>query len=115
MERITKRAENGKAYMVESFASLTTGIWLAIDKLADYEDAEEQGLLLRASEESPLIHGKAELEEHDKEIRNKAIDEFAEKLCEYCMKQTNCCNALECPFCRDGCDVLNIANKMKGE
>lgn len=47
MERITKRAENGKAYMVENFASLTTGIWLAIDKLADYEDAEEQGLLLR--------------------------------------------------------------------
>ena len=47
MERITKRAENGKAYMVESFASLTTGIWLAIDKLAEYEDAEEQGLLLR--------------------------------------------------------------------
>jgi hypothetical protein len=47
MERVTKRAENGKAYMVESFASLTTGIWLAIDKLADYEDAEEQGLLVR--------------------------------------------------------------------
>lgn len=49
------------------------------------------------------------------EIRNKAIDEFVEKLCEYCMKQTNCCNPLECPFCRYGCNVLNIANKMKGE
>lgn len=47
--------------------------------------------------------------------RNKAIDEFAEKLCEHCMQQTNCCNTLECPFCRDGCDVVNIANEMKGE
>lgn len=26
----------------------------------------------------PIIHGKAELELHDKEIRNKAIDDFAE-------------------------------------
>lgn len=31
-------------------------------------------------EEIPIIHGKAELELHDKEIRNKAIDEFAEAL-----------------------------------
>ena len=55
------------------------------------------------------------IETKEQEIRNKAIDEFAEKLCEYCMKQTNCCNPLECPFCRYGCNVLNIANKMKVE
>lgn len=28
----------------------------------------------------PIIHGKAELELHDKAIRNEAIDDFAEKL-----------------------------------
>ena len=28
----------------------------------------------------PIIHGKAELELHDKEIYNKAIDDFADKL-----------------------------------
>ena len=55
------------------------------------------------------------IETKEQEIRNKAIDEFAEKLCEYCMKQTNCCNPLECPFCRYGCNVQNIANKMKVE
>ena len=30
----------------------------------------------------PIIHGKAELELHDREIRNKAIDDFNEKLME---------------------------------
>ena len=32
------------------------------------------------SEDIPVIHGKAELELHDKVVRAKAIDEFAEKL-----------------------------------
>ena len=31
-------------------------------------------------EEIPIVHGKAELEEHDKKVRNKAIDEFVERL-----------------------------------
>ena len=31
----------------------------------------------------PIIHGKAELELHDKEIRTKAMDDFAEKLIRY--------------------------------
>lgn len=34
-------------------------------------------------EEIPIIHGKAELEEHDKEIRNKAIDDFVNDLKNY--------------------------------
>jgi hypothetical protein len=40
------------------------------EELKAYKDAEEQGLLLKAQD----------LEEHDKEIRNKALDEFAKKL-----------------------------------
>jgi translation elongation factor EF-Tu-like GTPase len=32
------------------------------------------------SEDIPIIHGKAELELHDKEVRAKVIEEFAEKL-----------------------------------
>ena len=31
----------------------------------------------------PIIHGKAELELHDKAIRTKAIDDFAEELKDY--------------------------------
>ena len=30
----------------------------------------------------PIIHGKAELELHDKAIRNEAIDDFVKKICE---------------------------------
>ena len=32
------------------------------------------------AEDIPIIHGKAELELHDKVVRAKAIDEFAEKI-----------------------------------
>ena len=34
----------------------------------------------------PIIHGKAELELHDKAIRNEAIDEFARKLHKGCIE-----------------------------
>ena len=50
----------------------------------------------------------------EQEIRNKAIDELANKLCEHCMQQTNECYKLECPFCTDGCDIINIVEQMKG-
>lgn len=46
-------------------------------------------------------------------VRNKAIDEFMNKLCDHCMQQTNECYKLECPFCTDGCDIVNIAEQMK--
>ena len=41
MERLTVRSNDGKAHAVR------IGYYDIIDKLADYEDAEEQGLLLR--------------------------------------------------------------------
>lgn len=52
---------------------------------------------------------------HDREIRNKAIDELMNALCDHCMQQTNECYKLECPFCTDGCDIINIAEQLKGE
>ena len=54
---------------------------------------------------------------HDKEItiseRNKAIDDYMNKLCNHCMQQTNECYKLECPFCTDGCDIVSIAEQLK--
>ena len=41
---------------------------------------EELKALKEKNEQIPIIHGKAELELHDKGIRNKVIDEFAERL-----------------------------------
>ena len=45
--------------------------------------------------------------------RNKAIDDYMNKLCDHCMQQTNECYKLECPFCTDGCDIVNIAEQLK--
>ena len=45
--------------------------------------------------------------------RNKAIDDYMNKLCNHCMQQTNECYKLECPFCTDGCDIVNIAEQLK--
>ena len=44
--------------------------------------------------------------------RNKAIDDYMNKLCNHCMQQTNECYKLECPFCTDGCDIVNIAEQL---
>ena len=46
-------------------------------------------------------------------VRNKAIDDYMNKLCNHCMQQTNECYKLECPFCTDGCDIVNIAEQLK--
>lgn len=46
--------------------------------------------------------------------RNKAIDDYMNKLCNHCMQQTNECYKLECPFSTDGCDIVNIAEQLKG-
>ena len=48
-----------------------------------------------------------------KEEYNKAIDDYMNKLCNHCMKETNECNKLECPFCTDGCDIVKIAEQLK--
>ena len=45
--------------------------------------------------------------------RNKAIDDYMNKLCNHCMQQTNECYKLECPFCTDGCDIVNISEQLK--
>ena len=52
MERLTERDENGNAYWIEGdcqcYIDNESNIYGgAIDKLAEYEDLEEQGLLLR--------------------------------------------------------------------
>ena len=44
---------------------------------------------------------------------DKAIDDYMNKLCDHCMQQTNECYKLECPFCTDGCDIVNIAEQLK--
>jgi hypothetical protein len=44
---------------------------------------------------------------------NKAIDEYMNKLCNKCLDMKNECYQLECPFCDDGCDIVNIAEQMK--
>ena len=44
----------------------------------------------------------------------KAIDDLMNALCDHCMQQTNECYKLECPFCTDGCDIINIAENLKG-
>lgn len=49
----------------------------------------------------------------EKEIRNKAICEYMNLLCDHCMQQKNECYILECPFCTDGCNIVNIAQQLK--
>ena len=51
----------------------------------------------------------------DKKSYDKAIDDLMNALCDHCMQQTNECYKLECPFCTDGCDIINIAEQLKGE
>ena len=64
-----------------------------------------------------FLRGSGWLYNHDKEItiseRNKAIDDYMNKLCNHCMQQTNECYKLECPFCTDGCDIVSIAEQLK--
>ena len=48
------------------------------------------------------------------EIRNKAIDDYMNALCNKCLDMKNECYQLECPFCDDGCNIVNIAEQLKG-
>lgn len=59
------------------------------------------------------VLGEFNLSEHYHRIYNKAIDDYMNKLCNHCMQQTNECYQLECPFCTDGCGIVNIAGKLK--
>ena len=47
MERLTERFSDGEAFIPNRIMQLTNGMQNVIRKLAEYEDAEEQGLLLR--------------------------------------------------------------------
>lgn len=60
-----------------------------------------------------IDEGLLDLSLHDEKVRNKAIDDYMNKLCNHCMQQTNECYKLECPFCADGCDIVKIAEQLK--
>lgn len=45
---------------------------------------------------------------------DKAIDDLMNALCDHCIQEKNECYKLECPFCGDGCDIVNIAEQLKG-
>lgn len=105
IERLQYKADNIKAKLEPSYFTECIDYLKVLNSIEHYSETEElDGYGYGCSNKTCVAR-----------VRNRVIYDFAEKLCEYCMKQTNCCNPLECPFCRDGCDVLNIANKMKGE
>ena len=60
-----------------------------------------------------IDEGLLDLSSHDAKVRDKAIDDYMNKLCNHCMQQTNECYKLECPFCTDGCGIVSIAEQLK--
>ena len=68
---------------------------------------------LKAYRENSNGYNKEDIELNRNAAYNKAIDDFTAKLCDHCMQQTNECYKLECPFCTDGCDIVNIAEQLK--
>lgn len=89
---------------------------VAIKALEELKELKNGGI--------PIIHGKAELELHDKEIRNKAIDEFAERIKkEAADGGWNChsvysggCDYISCEKCESSFlkEIDEIAEQMKG-
>lgn len=66
----------------------------------------------------PIILGKAELELHDKAIRNKAIDDFVEKfiykaVCEGCSGCCNCHEEGRQNECEDYKAYMEISEQLK--
>ena len=77
------------------------------DDTKGYEDGVDYLERVYGAEELtdvPIIHGKAELELHDKAIRNKAIDDFANA----CKSNTLCQT-----FGLRQCDINKIAEQLK--
>lgn len=64
--------------------------------------------MIRAYDENGNI-----VEDYERQIYNKAVDDLMNRLCNYCIKQTNRCNKLECPFGTDGCGIIKIAAQLK--
>ena len=104
MERLTERIDN--------VPDGESGVWVkqhdyisAAEKLADYEDAEEQGLLLRLKcKTGDDINS---LEELIANARNKAIDDFIHECDKCCGFYTGNNKNLT----RE--DMLNIAEQLK--
>ena len=61
----------------------TFGIQKSKEAAEEHEQLAEWLEELKAIKDGsiPIIHGKAELELHDKEIYNKAIDDFVKEIC----------------------------------
>ena len=87
-------------------------------KSLDYEQQREQYQLADWLEELkvikdgsiPIIHGKAELELHDKAIRNEAIDDFKSRLEERILAG----KMIDEKFAYiDNCDIDEIAEQLK--
>ena len=54
------------------------------------------------------------VKEFKQEVREKAIDEFADMLRNHCMNRPNECYQNECPFGSDCCNINRIAEQLKG-
>ena len=107
-------AERQRSTQVKHFGRLTCD---SIEKCIKCEEEHEQ--LADWLEELKMLR---ELKSEHRKIGNiegfnkgynKAIDDFMNKLCDHCMQQTNECYNLECPFCTDGCDIVNISEQLK--
>ena len=76
--RFTNRYSNGKAFIMNCALQSTNGIEDAIERLAYYEDMEEQGRLVIYDEEAILAMVKANAkEEEDKLELLRIIDRLA--------------------------------------
>ncbi len=71
----------------------------------------------------PIIHGKAELELHDKKIREKAIDDFVKAIKESQQAYIWCCTDSPAEMCDSNCekcwlkfgkDIDKFAEQLKG-
>lgn len=127
MERLTEKLPDGRVILKNHYTVIRSnriGSFIegeAVDKLAEYEDAEEQGLLLRLQEsdwndlikelavivandfliyidEREFIINQIFLLEHDEEFRFSATcgNFYGDEIC------WECNNDKECPYSEDG-------------
>lgn len=97
-------------------------MWESPIKLFEKEmQMQLEGDVMKAVQNVGVVVDKEELLkalEYDREQYEKgykdAIQEYMTLLCEHCMQQKNECYNFECPFCTDGCDIIRIAEQMKG-
>ena len=87
----------------------TFGIQKSKEAAEEHEQLAEWLEELKAIKDGsiPIIHGKAELELHDKAIRNEAIDDFIHECDKYCEFYSG----KNISLTRE--DILKIAEKLK--